>query len=390
MFKKTINASILMAIASSAFAAPTLEEQWKIIEQQQAEIEALKDKQSETEAQLEATADALDSQSGGASWATKTSLGGYGEHHYNNKQNGGDMVDAHRFVLFVNHEYSDTIKFFSELELEHSLAGEGKPGEIELEQAYIQWQFSQNHQLNMGQFLIPVGILNETHEPETFYGVERNPIEKDIIPSTWWETGLMMSGRLAPALSYDLAVHSGLNTSVDSSIRSGRQKSAKAVAEKFGYTARLKYTGFQGLELAATFQFQEDMSQGEAADQEAGTLLEAHAAYLSGPFSLRVLYAQWQIDGEAYIDAEGSNQGKDEQFGFYFEPGYKLTDKLGVFARYNVWNNQAGSSDAEDKEAIDVGLNYWLHPRVVMKTDYQVGQSDNVGDTFNLGLGWSF
>ncbi|WP_059758168.1 hypothetical protein [Thiobacillus denitrificans] len=82
-------------------------------------------------------------------------------------------------------------RFFSELEVEHSIAGEGKKGEIELEQAYVEYA---DHRAKAGLFLIPVGILNETHETPAFYGVERNPVEKDIIPATWWAGGAALSG----------------------------------------------------------------------------------------------------------------------------------------------------------------------------------------------------
>ena len=43
--------------------------------------------------------------------------------------------------------------------------------------------------------LVPVGFLNEVHEPPTFYGVERNPVEKNVIPTTWWEGGIGISSR---------------------------------------------------------------------------------------------------------------------------------------------------------------------------------------------------
>ena len=374
----------LTAHSHAAEKLPTTAEMWETIKQQRTEIEQLKAQQQRTDAKVEATADALDNGGSSVSWADKTFIGGYGEHHFNNIQGGDDKVDAHRFVLFINHEYSDTIKFFSEFELEHSLAGEGKPGEVELEQAYIEWQYASNHKLTAGLFLIPVGILNETHEPDTFYGTERNSVEARIIPTTWWETGVMLSGDIAPGLTYDFAVHSGLNTSASSNIRSGRQKSAEAVANEFAYTGRLKYTAIPGLELATTLQYQSDMSQGAAASAESGTLLEAHAVYTTGPFSVRALYATWDIDGDEYAAA-----GSDEQTGYYLEPGYKILNNLGLFVRYSVWNNAAASA-SEDNKALDVGLNYWLHDRVVIKADYQSGQSDSVSDSLNLGLGWSF
>jgi len=113
----------------------------------------------------------------------KTHLGSYGELHYN-KIEDNKQIDFHRFVLFLGHDFTDNIRMFSELEVEHSLAGDGKPGEVELEQAYVEMDLSERSAIKAGLFLLPVGILNETHEPNTFYGVERNPVEKNIIPST--------------------------------------------------------------------------------------------------------------------------------------------------------------------------------------------------------------
>ena len=119
---------------------------------------------------------------------SKTVIGGYGELHYNNIEDT-ESIDFHRFVLFFGHEFTESIRFFSEFELEHALSGDGKPGEVELEQAYIEMDLTESTTLKTGLFLVPVGIINETHEPPTFYGVERNPVEKNIIPATWWEAG---------------------------------------------------------------------------------------------------------------------------------------------------------------------------------------------------------
>lgn len=383
-----------------AFAAPSVDELWETIQKQQAEIDALKKEQQETRDELEqtdqkveATADALESASPGetsessklSEWASKTRIGGYGEHHYNNFESGNDKVDAHRFVLYVAHDFNDSLKFFSEFELEHGLAGEGQPGEVELEQAYIEWGFAEDHALVMGQFLVPVGILNETHEPDTFYGVERNKVESDIVPSTWWETGLMFQGELAPGFSYNLAVHSGLAAEDGGTVRGGRQKSANAIANDLAYTARVKYTGVTGLELAASVQLQEEITQGAAADSSSATLAELHAIYQIANFSVRALYAEWNIDGAGFEAG-----GRDSQQGWYVEPSYKFTEKFGAFVRFSSWNNSAGLDTTDANEVTDFGINYWLHERVVLKADYQDAGDYNDNDSLNLGLGWSF
>ncbi len=390
--KKTHLALALAALTPVAFAAPSTEDMWKTIQQQQQEIERLKAQTAQTDAKVEATASAFENN--GSNWMSRTSIGGYGEHHFNHFEDKNDQIDAHRFVVYIGHQYSDTLRFFSEVELEHSLAGEGKPGEVELEQAFIQWDFVQNHSLTMGQFLIPVGFLNETHEPDTFYGTERNNVEGRIVPTTWWETGVMLGGEVLPGLSYNVAVHSGLEVPVTGgsafAIRSGRQKSAEANAEDLAYTARLKYTGVAGLELAATVQQQQDITQGAIAGEDAeGTLFEAHARYTIGALTLTALTSQWDIDGNTFKAA-----GADEQEGAYIEASYKITPKLGVFVRQSEWDTAAGNSADTEIEQLDVGVNYWLHERVVLKADIvnhkppKSASSDN--DGFNLGLGWSF
>ncbi|PCI18822.1 MAG: porin, partial [Piscirickettsiaceae bacterium] len=210
-----------------------------------------------------------------ANWADKTALGGYGELHYNNLSGKGgasdkDEVDFHRFVLFFGHEFNDNIRFFSELELEHSISGDGKNGEVELEQAFIDFDLNENHTARAGLFLLPVGIINETHEPPTFYGTERNPIEKNIVPATWWAAGAGAHGQLGAGFSYDAYVHSGLAVPSSFKIRSGRQKVSKAKANDLAATGRLKYTGIPGLELAISAQYQQNMGQGLVAGLDDG------------------------------------------------------------------------------------------------------------------------
>ncbi len=402
--KRTTLGLLLSFSAATAQSqqAPSLEELWERLQEQEAEINALKSQLESAETKVEevdlkvnATAEAMEDGVSGstssASWAEKTTIGGYAEHHYNNySDDKTDQVDAHRFVLYASHQFSDTVRFFSELEVEHGLSGESKPGEVELEQAFIEWDFAQNHSLIAGQFLIPTGFLNEIHEPDTFYGTERNQVEKNIIPTTWWETGVMLKGSLAPGLKYQAGVHSGLEIdtlSGDVKVRSGRQKSAKAAAEDFAYTANLAYTGVQGLSVSATLQYQEDVTQAIGDEDNSAVFTSLNASYSVGDAQIRALWASWDIDGEAF-----SSVGADEQSGWYIEPSYKFSEKLGVFLRYSEWNNQANAEGAEDSEVFDYGLNYWLHPRVVFKADYSnnlnVDGPDN--DSFNLGVGWSF
>lgn len=417
-FKRTLLASTLMAAMSSGYAAtPSNEEIWQLLQEMKQQLEDVKQqnqnlktenqslKQQVDETQLKAqeasdTAEALaiateEAVKSAAASESKTSIGGYGELHYNNLQNQGtgkdkDEIDFHRFVLFFNHEFNDRLRLFSELELEHSISGDGQNGEVELEQAYIQYDLSAHHRVNAGLFLMPIGLINETHEPNTFYGVERNNVEKNIIPTTWWEGGVMFSGEVAEGFSYDVAMTSGLNTSLSNNyaVRNGREKVSEADASDFAYTGRLKWTAIPGIEVATSLQYQEDVTQGQ--DPEAGSAVfwEVHTAIQKGPYGLRALYATWHLDGDGPADV-----GADKQTGWYVEPSYKLTDSVGLFTRYSLWDNQAGNSSDSEVRSWDMGVNWWLDPQVVVKFDYQdqdAEDKDDEFDGFNIGLGYQF
>ncbi len=315
-------------------------------------------------------------------------FGAYGELHYANVPapgvNGDELIDFHRFVLFFGHEFSDTIQFYSEVELEHAYAGEDEPGEVELEQAYLQFQLNDLFSASTGVFLVPVGIINETHEPNTFYGVERNPVESRIIPSTWREAGVMLTGTLPDVgLRYDLAYHSGLDEGAN--IRSGRQNAAKAEAENKAATARVKYTAIPGLELAASAQYQSNLDQIKGGVNEA-ILLESHVIWRVGSWDLRALYAMWDISGDPGMPY------LDQQQGYYLEGSYKITPQWGVFLRHNdLQYKRDGAGFELDEQQQNVGVNYWPHEDVVLKADIQ-WQNKDAGDAngFNLGLGYQF
>ncbi|MBN4079314.1 porin [Beggiatoa alba] len=403
---KPASLALLITAALSANALAASSPELKAI---QSEIDSLKEK-------LELTLDMLESQtgqggqSGGHGSSGKTTIGSYGELHYKNLDNQytgqdskGDKneIDFHRFIIFLGHEFDDNIRFFAELEVEHSQAGEGKTGgEVAMEQAYLEFDLSPKLVSRAGIFLIPAGIINETHEPPTFYGVERNPVEKFIIPTTWREGGVSLAGQLRPGLSFDLALHSGLETrllagtkSINYAVRKGRNAVRNATATDPAVTARLKWTGMAGLEIAATVQHQTDLTQGtdDSTTLSAGsaTLLETHVIWQKGPVGLRALYATWDLSGSG-----PASVGADEQSGWYIEPAYKLNPKLGVFARYNQWDNQAGDNSIDSEYTqTTLGVSYWPHANVVVKADYQnqdTPAGKNEYDGINLGIGYHF
>lgn len=417
-----LSAILLGGLAAAANTPQSIEELWVIIQAQQAQIDALQQQNQQHESQLadtlrkvdeaelkiEATGDYLEGFESRVAttsdWGQHTQVGGYGEVHYNNlnaKDSSRDteQIDLHRFVMFFNHQFDDRIRFFSELEVEHSFVkdtadGSGS-GEVEVEQAYIEFDLDEQHRAIAGLSLIPVGIMNETHEPPTFYGVERNDVENIIIPSTWWEAGAGVGGQYANGTSWNLLVHSGLAMPTTGGsafrVRSGRQKVAKAMASDFAYTFQGKYTGIPGLELAGTFQYQSDPSQIAADGLDKARLLSAHVIYNTGSFGLRALWADWDFDGTA-VEAAGA----DDQSGWYIEPSWRFMGPEGKIGVYTRFEDVDGARDQDQFDQWELGLNYWPHPNVVIKVDYRDREHDlenSLGrdfDGFDLGFGYQF
>ena len=398
--------AVLASTAPAAAQTPDIDQIWEIVQQQQREIAELKARLADADAQLavadkkiEATGEYLDTVALTTS-DTKTNIGGYGELHYNNLNAtdstlDSEEIDFHRFVLFFGHDFSDRVSFFSELELEHSLAADGAPGEVELEQAYINYALNDTMSVKTGLFLMPLGFMNETHEPPTFYGVERNAVENVIIPSTWWEAGAALSGHNESGLSWDVALHSGLAIPTTGSnafrVRSGRQKVAEAIASDPAMTFRARYSGLPGLDLAVSYQYQSDASQIAGDGLDAGKLFVANASYDIGALRIKGLYSRWNFDGFAVEAADA-----DTQTGWYVEPSYRFGATNGDWGIYARHADVDGARTQDKFTQFEVGANYWPVDNVVLKVDFRQRDHElasEVGrdfDGFDIGVGYQF
>ncbi len=388
---------LLLFITPLSFAAqdtPSLAQMWQIIQQQQATIEKLQAQihgnsqvvEEQTQA-IEIISDNIDESTNQSQ--SKYKFGGYGEVHYGNTDKG-NSIDAHRFVLFNGYDFTDKTRFYSELEVEHALSGDGLPGEVELEQAFIEHRVNDKTTITAGISLLPIGIINQTHEPTTFYGVERNNVEKNIIPTTWWAAGLGLSQRINETFAYDVFISEGLNVALAGSdaflIRKGRQGTAKAMANSGAITSRLRFSPNNNLQINASMMYQQDITQGVLGVD--ATLFETNVHYSINNFSLKALYARWDLNKKVRPIAAG----REQQSGFYLEPSYRFgsNNQYGVFSRYYQWDNNAGDDNNTEISQFDFGFNYWLTPQVVFKADYQDQSGAKDDDGFHLGMGYSF
>ena len=344
-----------------------------------------------------------------------TGLSGYMDFHFNKFEHEDGRLDFHRFVLLVTHRFSDRIRFVGELELEHALVeGLEEAGELELEQAYVDFLFTRGFNVRAGMLLMPVGIINERHEPPVYYGVERPFVDTVIVPTTWFEVGAGVHGELGRGLRYRAYVTSPLDAAqftADEGVREGRQKGAETNIGRPAGTGRLEYVGVPGLTAGASLWSGRSGFQFRPRFDVPVTVGAADARYARDRLELRAQFAQVAIKNAALLnDALARQTGVDPNVartlrGWYGEAGYRVVSgaswgEIGVFGRYENFDTQfrmpAGYLPLKefDRDAWVVGATYWPDPDIAVKIDYAILRNQSAvikaPDSFNVGLGWWF
>ncbi len=330
----------------------------------------------------------------------KTTIGGYGELHFNYKKKdvdakGSKTLDFHRFVLFLSHSFSEKWSFKAELELEHNFVSEGQ-GELELEQAYINYHASDYFGFQAGVILPSIGMINEYHEPPLFLSVERPDYNKYIIPTTWFGNGVAIYGRFK-SFNYKFVVMEGLNSdgfSLKNGIRGGRQKGFKANAEELLYNFKLDYTGITGLKTGISYSYNNALGN-DSGETNAITIFEAHLRYNRNDFFLA-----FEIGNVNY---EKGNPVKSN--GYYLDIGYnignilKLDFELIPWFRWTDYNTAADTLEAGDMEKMYntrkwlIGLVLKPNSNIVYKLEMgeqKNGLSLQRTNIINFGVGYMF
>lgn len=340
-------------------------------------------------------------------------ISGYMDFHYNDRQDEDAVLDFHRFVLLFSHSFSDRIRFVSELELEHAVVSNETNGELELEQAYVDFLITRSFNVRAGMLLAPVGIINERHEPPVFHGVERPFVDTVIVPTTWFDTGVGVHGELPHGFRYRAYLMSPLDStgfSADEGIREGRQKGAESNVRSLAGTGRLEYVGRPGLVLGTSFWSGETGFQDRRIETSV-TMVEFDGRYRRGELEARGQYAHGFLDGMGELNASrqrtvGVSPNVARQVrGFYLETSYFVSPRpapreAAVFVRYENFDTQYRMPTGFlplrefDRDAWVFGLTYFPDPDVAVKLDYTLlrNQSDVVKapNSLNVGLGWWF
>ncbi|MCF6182607.1 hypothetical protein [Lutibacter sp.] len=343
------------------------------------------------------------------STTSRITIGGYAQIDYN-EPDGKEVgnLDIHRFVMLLGYKFNNKVSFLTEIEYEHVK-------EVFVEQAYIQYKATYKINVLAGLMLVPMGIINEYHEPDTFYGVERPSVDKYIVPTTWREIGIGINGSIDNAsLKYQAYLFNGFSSyregvgllrGVDG-FRKGRQKGAESNISSPNFSTKIDFYGIQGLRLGVSGYFGKTQTDDTTIeDSTVGiTMIGLDARYRYQKLELKGQYITTKLsDTENYNTLTGKDLGS-KMYGFYGVIAYnfdlKGVEKLTPFLRYEKYNTQASTSGslvankAYDKNELVFGLNYKVANGVAFKADYQLVNNavlgSNTSKQFNAGVALSF
>jgi len=347
-----------------------------------------------------------------------TTVGGYGELHYANSNRPGARGEGNvkRFVLYLAHSFNDRITFRSELEVEDAkIEGGERGGEVALEQAYLDFRLGDHATVRAGLVLVPMGILNETHEPPTFNGVARADYHSVIIPTTWREIGVGLTGTLpgATGLAYRVYLVNGLlaeGFTAETGIRGGRQEGKEASFVNPSLTGRLEYSR-PGLKIGAAGYYggsaNGDPRIGTGTFSAPVAMLAADARFDTGPWAFRAEAAWTSLGKAAAVNAAFGEDVGSRMTGWYGEGAYNLlhlvrpgsTAQLNGFVRYEHLNTQSAvpagvtRDQAFARRITTAGLTWKPISNVAIKGDYQFrrnGAKTDQDDIVRLGIGYQF
>jgi hypothetical protein len=349
------------------------------------------------------------------------SIGGYGEIIYQNvdskKQDGTDSgvkdsTDVLRAILYVGYKIDEKFIINTEFEFEHAGA-DGGSGFAGAEFAYLDYLHDPRLNIRAGLLLMPMGFVNELHEPTIFHGVNRPDIESKIIPTTWRENGLGIWGDIKNFTyrTYIVNGFKGENFSAKG-LRSGRQKGAQASAQDLAWVGRLDYTPAAGALFGVAGYFggsDQDAERNDVKAKSQTTIFDTHIEYKKNGYELRFLGVIARNTGVRSLNevkttpATGNASIGEELKGYYIQLGYDFWQGLNgeaftPFFRYSQYDTQskvpAGFSrnPANDVTKSTLGISYKPHQNVIVKADYEQEKTRaNTGiDSFNLGLGFNF
>ncbi|MEK6495151.1 autotransporter outer membrane beta-barrel domain-containing protein [Myroides odoratimimus] len=395
------------------------------------------------------------------SWDNFT-LSGYGAINYYNygKYDTDPQIknkfDAERLNLYLGYHFNDWISLKTEIEFEHGGTGSTieldtqeefgeyekeieSGGEVKLEQIFIDFKVRPYFNVRVGRMKLHFNLAQNLDRPTNYFTAHRQEMENEILPLGWYENGIQFYGTfLKDRLRYEVSVTNGLDATGFSSrnwVKRGHQtRFEMAVGNSLAYTARLDYkfgknkNTFAGIAAyindAAANRPKKDMDISAYV-----TIFEGHVSYDENNLKFSSVLLYGNIENSNIVSRKNANLSNNlgvkrtpvgkSMIGFSGDIGYevlhflnfKTKQQLYPFMRYEYYDTMYKTEGAVirkprwERSVITGGINWFLHPQVVLKAHYssrRLGSdhfdpitSLNTGkkqreNTFTAGIGFTF
>ncbi len=314
-----------------------------------------------------------------------TTLGGYGEMHYDMEANDGDgKLDFHRWILYVKHQFNSEWSMMSEVEIEHNMVGSESAlgyegGYVAMEQAHLNY-YNGTWGFKGGVLLVPAGITNEYHEPPTFMSVERPEYSKYVIPTTWFDNGFAFYGKVG-GVNWNWTMVGDLDgDDVGAGIRSAREKGFASTTSDWTKTLQLSWAGMEGLKVGGSITMND-------APKDDGTSVGVNLTEFNVTYNKDNIYARLE-NGKIDYD---NNDSAESTSGYYLDLGYNVAELVGCEGKdLFVWTRTSAYNKDDMGDDTEISLfGVTFKPAYNLAIKFETGDKDG-SDIMRMGLGYMF
>ncbi len=278
------------------------------------------------------------------------------------EREGDSTFDLHHANVFVDVSLLPNLRSHLELEFEHALEA------VEIDQAYVEWGIHPWLQLTAGRFYAPFGIERFAWYPMANQLVSRPIAFREVIPGSFYQTGLMFSGAFECnqdlLLTYQASVSNGLGEDAPTDRRASRQtrdnNSNKAV------TGRIAAVAWSVVEVGLSGHIQDYQSVGS----------DQRIYFVGGDFSGRWKGAELRAE-YVHAKAQQNSMAPLEQQSWYLQLAYTLPldqpwmDSVTAVGRVDGANLDRDVRGNNDRMRYSIGTVLRIYDHFQVKAEYQ-------------------
>jgi hypothetical protein len=307
-------------------------------------------------------------------------VGGYLDMEFEWTEGGDNTFDQHRFIPFITGYVSDRVTVSAEIEFEHGgkISSDGGDGEIKLEYAVMDFEFSEVFNFRGGVILSPLGSFNILHDSPLNDLTDRPVVTRQLIPSTLMEAGMGFFGNRAVgeegALSYEAYLVNGFDEGIIDGngrlrVRGGRGSAKADNNQSKAVTARLGYSPVLGTNVGLSVH----SGKYDSNDELGLTITALDARTVFGPLEIQgeAAMVSADIDRDLHPTAAESQRGMYAQANYHILHDQLMAGSVVTLVVRGDWIDYDTDRQGDAEDGMALGVNFRPTEETVFKMDYK-------------------